>query len=312
MSMSFFAASAVRSGVTIAAVVWAGLAAASSDVVISQVYPSGGYAGATYKHDYIELFNRGKFPVDVTGWAVHRRTGTIPEYRKVVDLSGTIQPGRYFLIQLVGSSPGGGAELPAPDATSLVRLEPSSGSVVLSISPNQFFCADAPDVAVDRVGYNSSFDCPEGTQLALGANLAGLRGFDGCLDTDNNLADFSAGAPTPRNSSSPPRGCEGVDVPRLRSQTGAFLGAASPNPFATSTELTFALGADGQVTIAVFDLRGGKVRTLIDGWRPAGPGRAMWDGVRDDGTAAPAGVYIVRLAAPAEGVQSARRFVRVP
>ncbi len=34
--------------------------AVSPDIVISQVYGGGGNAGATYTHDYIELFNRGE------------------------------------------------------------------------------------------------------------------------------------------------------------------------------------------------------------------------------------------------------------
>ena len=34
--------------------------AVSPNIVISQVYGGGGNAGATYKNDFIELFNRGK------------------------------------------------------------------------------------------------------------------------------------------------------------------------------------------------------------------------------------------------------------
>ena len=37
--------------------------AASNDVVISQVYGGGGNTGATYTHDFVELFNRGSMPI---------------------------------------------------------------------------------------------------------------------------------------------------------------------------------------------------------------------------------------------------------
>jgi len=44
--------------------------AASPDTVISQVYGGGGNTGATYKNDFIELFNRGGSVVSVAGWSV--------------------------------------------------------------------------------------------------------------------------------------------------------------------------------------------------------------------------------------------------
>ena len=35
-------------------------------IVISQIYGGGGNSGATYKNDYIELFNRGAVAIDVS------------------------------------------------------------------------------------------------------------------------------------------------------------------------------------------------------------------------------------------------------
>jgi len=42
-------------------------------VVISQVYGGGGNQGATLRNDFIELFNRGEGPSNVTGWTVQYR-----------------------------------------------------------------------------------------------------------------------------------------------------------------------------------------------------------------------------------------------
>src|ERR1044072_7618446 len=42
----------------------------SPNVVISQVYGGGGNAGATFTHDFIELFNRGNTTVSLAGWSV--------------------------------------------------------------------------------------------------------------------------------------------------------------------------------------------------------------------------------------------------
>ena len=37
-------------------------------LVISQIYGGGGNTGATYQNDFVELYNPGTSPVDVTGW----------------------------------------------------------------------------------------------------------------------------------------------------------------------------------------------------------------------------------------------------
>src|SRR5207245_4896255 len=39
-------------------------------VVISQVYGGGGNSGATYKNDFIEVYNRGSASVDLSTYAV--------------------------------------------------------------------------------------------------------------------------------------------------------------------------------------------------------------------------------------------------
>ena len=50
--------------------------AVSADVVISQVYGGGGNAGATYTHDFVELFNRGTTTVSLAGLSVQYASAT--------------------------------------------------------------------------------------------------------------------------------------------------------------------------------------------------------------------------------------------
>jgi hypothetical protein len=45
-------------------------AAPSTTIVISQLYGAGGNSGATYRNDFIELFNAGGSAVDVSAWSV--------------------------------------------------------------------------------------------------------------------------------------------------------------------------------------------------------------------------------------------------
>ncbi len=71
--------------------------------------------------------------------------------------------------------------------------------------------------------------------------------------------------------------------------------AVSPNPFNPRTTLAYSVARDGHVQLAIFDLRGRRVRALVDGARAAGRHVAAWDGRDDRGAMAPAGVYLYRL-----------------
>jgi hypothetical protein len=76
----------------------------------------------------------------------------------------------------------------------------------------------------------------------------------------------------------------------------AGLQAAWPNPFTHGLHVTFALDQPGPVELRIADLAGRHVRTLAAGAAVgAGPQTVNWDGRRDDGRAAPAGVYWVLL-----------------
>ena len=86
-----------------------GLLAVSSlpaQVVISQVYGGGGNNGALLKNDYVELFNRSAIPVDFSGWSLQYASGNGSTWQKV-ELTGTLSPGAYYLVQLAAG--GGGA-----------------------------------------------------------------------------------------------------------------------------------------------------------------------------------------------------------
>jgi hypothetical protein len=71
--------------------------------------------------------------------------------------------------------------------------------------------------------------------------------------------------------------------------------AAHPNPSRGRTAIAFSLARAGGADLGVFDAQGRTVRSLISGDRAAGPGSAVWDGARDDGSAAGPGVYFIRL-----------------
>ena len=69
----------------------------------------------------------------------------------------------------------------------------------------------------------------------------------------------------------------------------------APVPSRSSTSLAFDLPKSGRVSIAIYDVAGRLVRTIVSEDRPAGWHTARWDGRSGGGSDAPAGVYFARL-----------------
>lgn len=78
-------------------------------------------------------------------------------------------------------------------------------------------------------------------------------------------------------------------------QSGTALVASYPNPFNPRVTLEYELTAGGAVELAVFDLRGRLVRTLVAGEQAGGRHATAWDGQDAFGRAVAAGTYVCRL-----------------
>jgi hypothetical protein len=70
-----------------------------------------------------------------------------------------------------------------------------------------------------------------------------------------------------------------------------------PNPFNSETLIRLALPASGEVELAVYNLVGQKMATLVRGTRQAGAYTVHWDGTDDQGRALATGVYLYHLRA---------------
>ena len=68
-----------------------------------------------------------------------------------------------------------------------------------------------------------------------------------------------------------------------------------PNPFNSDTVIRFALPESADVELAVYNLAGQRVATLVRGGREAGMYIVRWDGRDDGGRALASGVYLYRL-----------------
>jgi len=71
-----------------------------------------------------------------------------------------------------------------------------------------------------------------------------------------------------------------------------------PNPFNPVTTLRYQLATTSDVTIAVYNILGKKVRTIFEGNKAAGYYSVQWDGTDDFGVKVSSGVYFCKMTTP--------------
>jgi predicted extracellular nuclease len=179
-------------------------------LVISQVYGGGGNSGATYRNDFIEIFNRGNSAVSLNGMSVQYAAATGTTWQVTNLTNVLLQPGQYYLIQ-EGGAASGFTPLPTPDATGAILMAATAGKVAL-VNSTVALSGACPSGAsiIDFVGYGTTANCFEGSAAAPapGNNTSDVRAQNACQDTNNNATDFSTlTPPNPRNTSTPTSSC---------------------------------------------------------------------------------------------------------
>jgi hypothetical protein len=139
------------------------------DVVISELAAEGP-AGAG--DEFVELYNGGPSPVDISGWKLQYRSaaGTTYEARETMPANAVIPPRGYFLL---GSSGYSGST--APDvvrktgAGTPTTFDFAAGAGHVRIGPGVLGTALADVNAVDTLGYGATAQGPEGSPAAPAA-----------------------------------------------------------------------------------------------------------------------------------------------
>jgi endonuclease G, mitochondrial len=213
----------------------------STSIVISQFYGGGGNASAVFQNDFVELFNRGSSPVNLNGWSTQYASTSGTEYFVTPLTNVTLQPGQYYLIQYASNGAIGNVlptvDLVAPPITNnagntfIPNLSGTTGKVALVNSVVRLPASTCPlgdPSIIDYVGYGQTASCSEGTRTPDASNTTGgKRNSGGCADTDDNLADFTIGTPTPRNTATPVSTCNlGAN---LQAGSSVNPGTVTPN-----------------------------------------------------------------------------------
>ena len=106
---------------------------AGTDLVISEAYGGGGNSGATYTHDFIEIFNPTAGPISLNGKSLQYRsaTSTVASANIFALPDAVVPAGGHYLVS--GASGANGVALPVtPDATSGLNLSGSNGQIFLA------------------------------------------------------------------------------------------------------------------------------------------------------------------------------------
>jgi len=76
---------------------------------------------------------------------------------------------------------------------------------------------------------------------------------------------------------------------------GFYLEQNFPNPFNPETRIAYQISSDDYVTLAIFDLLGRKIKTLVSKEQSAGSYKVTWDGTDELGNSVPTGIYLYTL-----------------
>ncbi len=87
-----------------------------------------------------------------------------------------------------------------------------------------------------------------------------------------------------------------------------ILGQNFPNPFSSYTLINYSIPEAGNVVLKIFNASGKLVRTLYYGHQQTGKYSIRWNGLSDEGSQVPPGVYIYRLQAD-EYFESRKMFL---
>ena len=68
-----------------------------------------------------------------------------------------------------------------------------------------------------------------------------------------------------------------------------------PNPFNPTTAISFSLETAGHVVLEIFNVKGEKIRTLVDGNFQVASHSVIWNGKDDLGRTAASGIYFYKM-----------------
>lgn len=229
--------------------------------------------------EWFEVYNADDEAVDMDGWTI--ADADLDSH--VIDNGGSliINPGEYKVFCVNADT------MTAEGVTVFYQYS----GLTLGNSEDELILYDTDMNEVDYVAWDNgdTFPDPSGASMMfMEAGLDNALGVYWCASADV-FGNGDLGTPGAANGDTTPV----EDTPLL----ATTLGRNHPNPFNPKTSFSFSLDRDEHVSLAVFDIRGRQVRTVVDGFLAAGEYTNVysWDGRDDSGRPMTSGTYFYRL-----------------
>ena len=277
---------------------------------------SASFASATGGEAFYFLNNTGLteliIPTPAPPAAVTQRSKTQREGEERTLILTTYRGGKRTSIARVGTVPGAADGLDVHDAfappgrfaAASLRL-PVPGNAASTDERRQWLAGERR--APDQPGY--TFDLvlrTEPGEAPVTLRAGGLGDFEGqavhlvepATGRTHDLRSKREVQITPaQNDETPLRLLVGRAAETKNIPDEVTLSPGYPNPSRGEVTLEYALPEATNVRVAIYDLLGRRVRTLVDARREAGPHTLRWDGSAASGAPVASGVYFVRLTA---------------
>jgi len=194
---------------------------------------------------------------------------------------GAPDVGKTWIFEFQAKMPAVGGVTPPTTAVAFIKtIDPGAGFAMTN-----FVTVDMASIPGDWNGYSVSLDIDEGLVgqiFQFGFSSTATNYDPSAIIYDNVML----------------REDTGVGVPDISTLVDATLRQNYPNPFNPQTRIEFALDRAMPVQLAVYDVAGRLVTSLVREHLPAGQHAVTWDGRTDRGNAAASGQYRYVLTTP--------------
>ena len=208
--------------------------------------------------DFVELYNYGTSPVDITGWHFSSSFSYLFNEHNVAP-DTAIAPGEHLVVWFSGGGP-----FPYIDGF----LDEQEGNIYIentrSAIPGDTLFNLSYDSQVEDVSYGRY---PDGSDAWQQMNPT-----PGTSNTTLSSIDNNHSAPK-----------------------SFSLAQNYPNPFNPQTQFHYSLSNTENIYLAIYDLLGREVFTIHNGLQREGNHNVQWTGVDNTGNLAPSGIYFCRL-----------------